>query len=179
MGEPPNMISNARRVFGYAHLAAGRAADAVAPARAALAQHTTQEHTTQAAQLLAEALLQAGDLPGAAAAAEDAIALCRRALRGHYEALSHGVLARALLRRDGTAVRNAVEAALACAAELIERTGARTLAPALCEWRAELASGLGDAARWEQLLREAQRLYNQIGAPGHVERVGRLLTAAP
>jgi hypothetical protein len=178
MGEPPNMISNARRVFGYAHLAAGRAADAVAPARAALAQHTTQEHTTQAAQLLAEALLQAGDLPAAATAAAEAIDLCHRSLRGHYEALAHGVLARALLRRDGAAARNAVEAALACAAELIERTGARALAPALCEWRAELAAVLGDAARREQLLREAQRLYNQIGAPRHAERVGRLLAPA-
>ena len=32
--------------------------------------------------------------------------------------------------------------ALASAATLIERTGAKTLAPALCEWRAELAAVL-------------------------------------
>jgi hypothetical protein len=47
-------------------------------------------------------------------AAEEAIALCRRAL----------------LRREGAAARDAVEAALESAAELIERTGAKTLAPA-------------------------------------------------
>ena len=53
-------------------------------------------------------------------------------------------MARALLRRDGPAARDAAEAALACAAALIQSTGARTLAPALCEWRAELAAVLGD-----------------------------------
>ena len=97
-----------------------------------------------AAKVLAEALLQAGDLPAAQSAAEEAIALCQRFLSGHYEAVAHGVMARALLRRDGPAARDAAEAALASAAALIERTGARTLAPALCEWRAELAAVLGD-----------------------------------
>jgi hypothetical protein len=38
-------------------------------------------------------------------------------------------MARALLSRDGAAARGAAEAALASAAALIERTGARTLAP--------------------------------------------------
>ena len=54
-----------------------------------------------AATLLAEALLQAGDLSAALTAAEEAIALCRRSVRGNYEAVAHGVMARALLRRDG------------------------------------------------------------------------------
>lgn len=39
------------------------------------------------------------------------------------------------------------ESALADAAELIEHAGARSLAPALCEWRAELATVLGDRDR--------------------------------
>ncbi|MBI1816954.1 MAG: hypothetical protein HYR72_18400 [Deltaproteobacteria bacterium] len=76
--------------------------------------------------------------------AAEAIALCRRSLRGMYEAEAHGVLARALLHRDAAAARDAAEAALANAAALIESTGAKTLAPALCEWRAELAAVLGD-----------------------------------
>ena len=96
--------------------------------------------------------------------------------RGVYEAVAYGVLARALMRRDGTAARDAAEAALASAAELIERTGAKTLAPALCEWRAELAGVLGDDATRVQLLREAHRLYEQIGAPLQAERIGRLLS---
>jgi len=128
-----------------------------------------------AAALLAEALLQAGDLSAALTASEEAIALCRRSERGNYEAAAHGVIARALLRRDGPAARDAAEAALASAAALIERTGAKTLAPALCEWRAELASVLGDDAASGQLLRQAQYLYAEIGAPGHAERLRREL----
>ena len=70
----------------------------------------------------------------------------------------------------GPAARDATEAALACAAALIERTGARTLAPALWEWRAELAAVLGDEVLREQLLRQAEQGYPEIGAPGHVDR---------
>src|SRR5439155_7234107 len=103
------------------------------------------------AALLAEALLQAGDLSAALTAAEEAIALSRRSERGNYEAAAYGVIARALLRRDGPAARDAAEAALASAAALIERTGAKTLAPALCEWRAELAAVLGDEVARVQL----------------------------
>jgi hypothetical protein len=96
------------------------------------------------ANLFAGALLQAGDPSAAETAAEEAIALCRRSLRCVYEAETHRVMARALLRRDGSAARDAAEAALACAAALIERCGARTLVPALCEWRAERAAALVD-----------------------------------
>ena len=159
--------------FGYAHLAAGRAADAIEPARAALDIHrrVEKQQAGMSATLLAEALLQAGDLSAAQSAAAEAIALCRRSLRGIYEAIAHGVMARALLRRDGAAARDAAEAALACAAALIERTGARTLAPALCEWRAELAAVLGDDVTREELLRQAQQGYEEIGAPGHAKRL--------
>jgi hypothetical protein len=123
------------------------------------------------ATLLAEAQLQAGDLSAARSAAEEAIALCRRALRGTSEAEAHGVLARALLRRDGAAARDDAEAALTNAAELIERTGAKTLAPALCEWRAELAAVLGDDATRDRLLRQAEQVYEEIGAPLHAARL--------
>jgi hypothetical protein len=101
---------------------------------------------------LAEAMLPAGDLAATQAAAEEAIVLCRRTLRGTSEAIAHGVMARALMRRDGGAACKAVEATLASAAELIERAGPKTIAPALLEWRVELA-----------------------GAPGHAERFARLL----
>ena len=67
---------------------------------------------------------------------------------------------------DGlSSARDAVEASLAEAAALIERTGAKILAPALCEWRAELAAVLGDEATRAQLLRQAQQGYEDIGAP--------------
>ena len=112
------------------------AADAIEPARASLHLHSlaNKANAGWSATLLAEVLLAAGDLSAAQSAAEEAIALCRRSLRGHSEAAAHGILARALLRRDGAAAREAAEAALDAASALIARTGAKTLAPALCEW---------------------------------------------
>ena len=159
--------------FGYAHLAAGRAADAIEPARAALDLYgrVEKQHAGMSATLLAEALLRPAICRPRRSAAEEAIALCRRSLRRHYEAVAHGVMARALLRRDGPAARDAAEAALASAAALIERTGARTLAPALCEWRAELAAVLGDDVTRVRLLRQAEQGYQEIGAPGHAKRL--------
>ena len=62
---------------------------------------------------------------------------------------------------------------------MIERTGAKTFAPALCEWRAELAAVLGDEATRTELLQQAQQGYDEIGAPGHAERVARLLAESP
>ena len=163
------LVALTQLAFGYAHLAAGRAADAIERARDALDlwRRVDKSQEATSATLLAEALLQAGDLSAAESAAAEAIAICRSTLRGNYEVEAHGVMARALLRRDGLSARDAAEAALASAAALIERTGARTLAPALCEWRAELAAVLGDEAARDGLLREAHHLYEEIGAPLH------------
>ena len=181
LGEPPVLVGAAQLAFGYAHLSAGRAADAIEPARASLDLHgrANKANAGMSAALLAEALLQTGDLSAAQCTAEESIALCRRSLRAVYEAAAYGVLARALLRRDGTAAREVVEAALENAAALVERTGAKTLAPSLCEWRAELAAVLGDDVTRAQLLQQAQHGYDEIGAPKHVERVARLLAESP
>jgi adenylate cyclase len=181
LGEPPVMVGHTQLAFGHAHLAAGRAADAVDSARAALDSFGRVEkfHAGNPAALLAEALLESGDPSAACVAADEAIALCRSSLRRVYEGVALGVKARALLRRDGATARDAAEAALAEVAALIEQTGATSLAPALREWRAELAAVLGDAAAREQLLREAERGYREIGAPLQVDRIGRLLAEAP
>jgi tetratricopeptide (TPR) repeat protein len=179
LGEPPALVAGTHLAFGYAHLAAGRAADAIEPARASLEghRHANKANAGMSAALLAEALLESGDLAAAHATAAEAIALCRREPRPGYEIAAHGVLARALLRRDGAAARDAAEAALAEAAALIERTGAKLLAPALCTWRAELAAVLGDDAARERLLRESQRGYLEIGAPLQAERIARELAS--
>ena len=173
LGEPPALVGYMQMSFAYSHLAAGRASDAIEAMRTALDlnQRVEKHQAGMSAALLAEALLQAGDLSAAQSAAEEAIALCRRSLRGNFEAKAYGVLARALLRRDGAAAHGAAEAALESAAVLIERTGAKTLTPALCEWRAELSGALRDDTTREQLLREARRGYDEIGAPGHAERL--------
>ena len=112
-------------------------------------------------------------LTGKRYAADEAIAVCQRSLRGNFEAIAHGVRARALLRGEGKAAQGDVRAALDASAALIDSTGASTLAPAHCEWRAELAGARGDAAPRDRLLQEALRGYTESGAIGHAERLTR------
>jgi len=63
----------------------------------------------------------------------------------------------------------------AAAAELVRLSGARLCQPRVHEARAELASLQGDRARREAELREARRLYTEMGATGHAERLAREL----
>jgi len=181
VGEFANIVRAKNLCFGFAHLAAGRVDDAVAALREALEQYGRGEQQVEGlvAAALAEALLLGGDLPAAHEAAEHAIALCQRSQRDPSEAIAHGVLARARLRRDGRAACDAAEEALKVAAARIERCGATTLAPALCEWRAELAEVRGDDDTCMALLREAQAGYESIGAPKHAERLARELGEDP
>jgi adenylate cyclase len=173
LGEPANMVATMQLAFGYAHLAAGHAVDAIAPARAALHLHGSAENemTGWSATLLAAALLASGDIAAAAAAAKEAILLCERSQRAVFEAIGHGILARAMLRRDGVKAGVEVAVALDKAEMLIERTGAHSLSPAVCEWRAELAATLGDKVVSEQLLRQAIQGYEAIGAPRQAKRL--------
>jgi tetratricopeptide (TPR) repeat protein len=137
-----------------------------------LAYQTIERSTRGWAGLaLAEAHLQANEFQTAIEVAQEAIADCRYSLRRDYEARVHGVLALALLRRDGAKARDAVEAALASAAELIGASGAKTIEPHLLEWRAELSAVLGDEAQRRMLLDQAVKLYEEVGAPMQAERL--------
>jgi len=178
-GDPPHMAGYAQMAVAYAHLAAGRPADAVEPARMAKAMLARAEQVVIAMgpRLLAEALLETGDLAAAVSEAEHAIQLARHSLKGNIEAVAHGILARALLRRDGVAAREAEERAFASAAELIERSGAQVLAPHLLEWRAELAAVLGDEASRKSLLEQAIDGFESIGAPLQAVRIRKATSA--
>jgi tetratricopeptide (TPR) repeat protein len=173
VGDPPIMVALTQLCYGYAHLATGRTAEATEAARIALDifSRGEREFMGVAATLLAEALLAAGDFETAETAAKEAIMLSHGSLKGIYEAISQGVLARALLRRDGPAARDAAATAIGIASQLIDRTGARALAPALCEWRAELFAAVDDEVASEQLLRQAEQGYAQIGAPKQAQRL--------
>jgi hypothetical protein len=175
LGEHPVMAAHTQHAVALAHLAAGRAADALEPARMALEVlgRVEKQHAGRTGWILAEALLASGDLAAARDASEQAIALCRRSLRGNFEAMAHGVRARTLLRSHGAAARDAAEAALGEVSTLIERTGAKTLVPFLCEWRAELAGVTGGDAARERLLSEAEDGYRGLGATGHAERLAQ------
>ena len=64
-----------------------------------------------------------------------------------------------------------IGAALERVVELIEEFGARAYRPQVHEELAELARLRGDEAARASELQEALRLYTEMGASGHVERL--------
>jgi hypothetical protein len=86
---------------------------------------------------------------------------------------------RVLLALDGAAARDEVETSLARALAPVHSTGARPYEPQIHVERARLAGLLADPAGRLEWLREAHRLFTELGATGHAERVAALLAEAP
>jgi adenylate cyclase len=128
-------------------------------------------------QLLAEAHLGLGQQGRAREECVAAIAAALRSGSPHWECDAQLVLSRVLLREGapGPAAAGETGAALDRAAELIDQTGFESRRPRLFELRAELAHAQGDAATRERHLREAHRLYTEMGATGHAERMAKEL----
>jgi adenylate cyclase len=123
---------------------------------------------------LAAANLSVGNTARARALVEEALAFAKRGGAGVRGARVHLVRAQTLRESEGRAVRDEIEATLARADALIHERGARAWAPLVCEERARLAQSLDDAAA-EQHLREAHRLFTEMGARGHAERLAQEL----
>ena len=136
----------------------------------AKAAHLAIDEDTRLA-LLAEAYLGRGDRERARAMIEQSLAIARAHQNVGGEALGNLALARVLLASADPAEREEAEVALARTLELARASGARTLEPLACVELAELAGRAGDADRRERNLREAHRLFTQIGATRHGERV--------
>ena len=58
---------------------------------------------------------------------------------------------------------------------LVRSTGARSYEPQICVERAQLAVLLSDPAGRQQWLREAHRLFTEMDATGHAERIAPLI----
>jgi class 3 adenylate cyclase/tetratricopeptide (TPR) repeat protein len=112
--------------------------------------------------LLARARFGTGDLSGAADAAGEAVQVAHR--QGAQVVECFALLTRAQVQREAGGDSNAVLADLDAARALVRETGALTYEPFL---REELARLRGD----EGELREALRLYGEIGATGHTRRL--------
>ena len=96
-----------------------------------------------------------------------------------WELMARIALARVLLAAEGAEAKAAIEAELERARELVDETGARALEPQVLEQRAELTRLLGDETGYRRALREAHRLFAEIGATGHVQRVAAQLKSLP
>jgi adenylate cyclase len=123
---------------------------------------------------LAEALLGGGELERARDTARAAV---RVGARNGWtpECEAQLAVAHVLTRTEGPAAAEQIGRALDRAAELVELSGARSYQPRVHEARAEFARLQGDEARREAELREAHRLYTEMGATGHAQRLAREL----
>ena len=171
-----NFVRMSTRVtLGIALVNAGRFADAVAALRPAVALmrelQTGLFIAGGALAHLARAELGVGNVDQASQTAEEAIAAARRYCTPIAEI--DALRARALVLLASEEPPVAVEDDLRAAEALVARTEAHVYAPHLHEDRAALARRTGDDAASERELREAHRLFIEMGATGHVERLAR------
>jgi hypothetical protein len=80
-----------------------------------------------------------------------------------------------LLAVDGAAAEETVQREIDAFLQRIEDTGANAYLAWTYELRAALAQVHDDGVTWEHELRAAHRLYTEMGATGHAERLAREL----
>jgi tetratricopeptide (TPR) repeat protein len=169
----------AYNALGTAHLVCRdwqEAERALSTALELLRVHRTGRETEAGVLLrLARVRLGRGDAAEARRVAEQAVALARDLGQAAFETHSRIALAEALCASEGAKARAAIQEELDRASELVEQTGGRAFAPWIAEARAELARVLGDEVQQGRDLREAHRLYTEIGATGHAKRLAQEL----
>jgi class 3 adenylate cyclase/tetratricopeptide (TPR) repeat protein len=126
---------------------------------------------------LSRARLGLGDGAGAREAAEEAMAAANRLGTRAYEVIGRLALAHALTGSEGLAARRAINDELDRATALVEETGARSWEPWVHVERAALANLLGDDTARRRELREAHRLFAEMGAKARAEQVTRQLNS--
>jgi tetratricopeptide (TPR) repeat protein len=174
-GSSFSQVHSLTRAVAEVQLFQGDFERAIASLERALAitreRHTALEREPDIMAQLARAHLVAGDLARAATLAGEALAMARtRGSRvGEIRALE--ARARALLARGDAGEAAEIEALVERMAALAEETGMRLHLPQAVELRAELAGLRRDPAARERHLREAHRLYTEMGATGHTARL--------
>jgi hypothetical protein len=124
---------------------------------------------------MAAAHLGLGDCAKALALAEEAIAVCRRRGTRFHELSAQLTRIRALRVTEGLKATREIEAALAEATACLEMSGARSYEPFLHVERAELGRLTGDETARQRELRDAHRLFTEIGAPIRAAEVAKEL----
>jgi tetratricopeptide (TPR) repeat protein len=167
--------------LGRAYLRARSFAEAVASLERSRAMvresHAAFEFEPLAAAVLAEAYAYSGDPERALRTAEEAVAGARQRARG-MEPFAQLAMARVLLRTKGLASRSAIEAALEEVSRLVRKMEMKMLDPFVCLERARLARLAHDEKTRQRELREAHRLFVEIGAPIRAAEVAKELGSA-
>jgi hypothetical protein len=111
-------------------------------------------------------------------AIEQARSALEEALRGGNrfgEGVARVALARVLLAAGDRELHQELEECVELGEVLCRDTGMRIHLPPLLEVRATLAERRGDSQEARRHLREAHRLYTEMGATGHAERLAKEL----
>jgi len=176
----PNLCAAAKSVLARAHALRGEWREAVRLFEESIAlaneHHTFLEMEGLDLASLAHAYVEIGEPERARETAERAIVLVRERGSNIQELLNVVALARAevaLVHDDATGPL------LARAEALIAEMRAVACCPHLAEIRAERARRHGDHAEWRAQLAEAHRLFTEMGATGHPERLARELEQRP
>jgi hypothetical protein len=119
-----------------------------------------------------------GDTAKALTLAEEAIAVSRRSGNRLFEFSALLTRIRALREIYGVKATNEINGTLAEANAFLEMSGAKSYEPFLHVERAALAKLTGDQAGRERELREAHRLFTEIGAPIRAAEVAKELGLA-
>jgi adenylate cyclase len=177
-GAPPGYRSFVTTQLALAHLAAGNWGDAADTAREKLRLHKEERVELMDEPVgwlyLAEALLGSEDWEAAREAAVLALEGSRECFRLWVEIRALSTLALSRAHVEGPDA-DGLDALLDDADAVVERTATHALAPRIIEARATLAALRDDADLQRTHLQEAQRLYTEMNATGHAERVGREL----
>jgi tetratricopeptide (TPR) repeat protein len=125
--------------------------------------------------ILSAARLGQGDPESAREMGREAVRLAREHGVALGEVPSLYYLMRALLRPEASPELDEAEAVLSEAMERLRATSTYAWEPLLREQAAEIARLRGDLPLRERELREAHRLFVEMGATGHAERLAREL----
>jgi class 3 adenylate cyclase/tetratricopeptide (TPR) repeat protein len=168
--------------LGLASLRRGQCAEALAAlehARSiATASGTGEELQALLLAGLAEGQFGVGKPRQAVKTAQSAVAHAQASGTRLYEIHAQLALARLRRRAGGRIADTATADALGRALDLSKETGALLYQPFLCVERAELARTMGDDAAWRGELREARRLFVDVGAPARAARAAEELKAS-
>jgi class 3 adenylate cyclase/tetratricopeptide (TPR) repeat protein len=176
-----------RAATAQAHLALGRACvaaglwdealDALGQALEAPRIHGIRlAHEPAILSQMALAHAGLGDAARARELARQAVPLAQERLAKPAECEAELIRADILLRLDRPQLNEAdtraeIEAALDAASALAAEMDARSFEPFICEQRGRLARATGDEETAQRQLREAHRLYTEMAASGHTERL--------
>jgi hypothetical protein len=164
--------------FGWAHLRAGSYGEALASlerTREVIQEtHSGFDAEPYAAAGLAEACSYCGEPDRALRLAKEAVTGARQRCAGILP-FAQLTLARVLLRTQGIAARSAIEAALEETSRCARKMGLKTFDAFVCAERAELARLTYDETTRQRELREAHRLFLEMGAPIRAEQAAKEL----